>query len=50
MPRGMQRSNREAKKPKKDKPKPAPGGYKSETAMSLAGAAKGAFDTKKRQK
>jgi hypothetical protein len=50
MSRGIKRGNREAKKPKKEKPKQASGGYKSETAMLLSGAAKGTMDTKKRQK
>jgi hypothetical protein len=50
MPRGMQRGNREVKKPKKEKPKESSAGYKSETAMLMATGSKGTIDTKSRQK
>ena len=41
MPRGIQRGNKEAKKPKMDKPKQPQAGYKSEGALSSSGGAKG---------
>jgi hypothetical protein len=40
MPRGMQRSNREAKKPKKDKPKGGSAGYQAEGATPSSISAK----------
>jgi hypothetical protein len=50
MPRGIQHGNREAKKPKKEKPKQAEAGYKFETAMLTASGSKGIAEIKKRPK
>ena len=50
MPKGMQRGNREVKKPKKDKPKDKAAGYKSDTAMLMNATLKETGGGKKKQK
>jgi hypothetical protein len=50
VPKGIQRGNREVKKPKKDAPKKAGASYRSETAALMGAESKLAADRGKKSK